>query len=178
MQIITIRHAATPFNQKELINGSIDENLSSKGRKQIPEIIESLAKYKFDVIYASPMKRSLQTAKPIAEHYKVDLKQDPRLTEVGLGSFEGQAWDSTIPIFGINSSGVLSSCDYDFTPYGGENSDQVRARVQSFIDDLRTSGHQRPLIVCHGGIIRWFYFLCTGTKTGRIPNLSVFVFDV
>lgn len=178
MQIVAIRHAATDFNEKELINGSIDEDLSQKGRQQIPGLVESLAGYTFSAVYASPLKRSIQTAQPVAAHYKLPMHVDERLTEVCLGSFEGQPWDATIPDFGVNSSGVLSSCEYDFRPYGGEYHEETRARVQSFIDELKTRGQDKPLIVCHGGILRWFYYLCTGQKAGRIPNSSVHVFEI
>ncbi len=178
MQIIVIRHAATEYNAKELINGTVDEALSEKGLEQIPEIIDNLADYTFTTVYASPLKRSVQTATPVAEHYRLPVKQDARLTEVNLGSFEGQGWDSTIPQFGLNSSGLLSSCEYDFAPYGGESSEEVKARVQSFIDELKTRNDEKPLIVCHGGIMRMFYYLCTGEKAGRIPNVSVYTFDI
>jgi broad specificity phosphatase PhoE len=178
MQIIAIRHAITEFNEKELINGTIDEPLSQKGLQQLPELVDSLTDYMFNVVYTSPMKRSIQTAQPIAERYKVPIRTDKRLTEVDMGSFNGRSWDATIPHFGLNSSGVLSTCEYDFTPYGGENADQTRLRVQSFIDELKRTPKDKPLIVSHGGILRWFYLLCTGQKAGRIANLSVHTFEI
>ena len=178
MQVIAIRHAATEFNEKELINGVIDEPLSAKGLQQLPGLVDSLRSYTFSVIYASPLQRSVQTAQPIAERYKLPIRIDKRLIEVNLGSFNGQSWDATIPDFGLNSSGVLSSCEYDFTPYGGESADETRARVRNFIDELKTKPHDQPLVVCHGGILRWFYYLCTGQKAGRIPNSSVHIFEL
>ena len=179
MRIIVIRHAKTEYNKRELINGSLDDDgLSPEGFAQIPAIISDLASYAFDTMYTSPMLRSRQTADPISKHFSITLHEDPRLTEVNLGSFNGQSWNSTIPDFGVNSSALLSSCEYDFTPYGGESADETRARVQSFIDDLRQSKDEKPLIVCHGGIMRWFYHLCTGAKAGRIPNASVHIFEV
>jgi broad specificity phosphatase PhoE len=178
MQFIAVRHASTVSNERELINGQIDEGLSAKGLKQMPELIKNLADYQFDVVYVSTMKRSVQTGRPIAAHYDVPLKQDSRIIEVGLGSFEGKGWDSTTPKFGMNSSGMLSSCDYDFRPYGGESSEQVRTRVQSFLDDLKKEAGRTPLVIAHGGVLRWFHYLCTGKKAGRIPNLSVFEFKL
>jgi len=178
MQIIAIRHAATEYNEKELINGTIDEPLSEKGLQQLPDLIDKLAEYGISAVYASPLKRSVQTAEPIAEHYNLEVHIDARLTEVDMGSFNGKPWSSTIPDFGLNSSGVLSSCEYDFEPFGGENADETRARVQSFLDDLKAAGQDKPLVVCHGGILRWFYYLCTGQKAGRIPNSSVHIFEI
>jgi len=179
MQFIVVRHAATEYNEKELINGGLDDDgLSAKGLAQIDSIITNLADYSFEVMYTSPMHRSIQTAMPIAVHYGVELRQDPRISEVNLGSFNGQGWDSTIPDFGMNSSQLLSTCEYDFTPYGGESCDDTRARVQAFLDDLRKRPNETPLIVSHGGIMRWFYYLCTGEKVGRIPNASVHTFTL
>jgi broad specificity phosphatase PhoE len=178
LKIIAIRHAITGYNEKELINGTIDEPLSKRGLQQIPGIIDSLKDYRLSMVYASPLQRSLQTATPIAARYQLPLQVDARLLEVNLGSFNGQGWDATIPAFGLNSSGVLSSCEYDFTPYGGESAAETRERVQSFLSDLKAKGQGTPLIVCHGGILRWFYYLCTGQKAGRIPNSSVHIFEL
>ncbi len=179
MQIIVIRHAQTEYNKKELINGNLDDDhLSAEGLAQIPVIIDGLAPYTFDALYTSPMYRSIQTAEPIAKHFNITLRKDSRLIEINLGSFQGQSWDATIPDFGVNSSKLLSSCEYDFSPYGGESADETRLRVQNFIDDLKKDQQQKPLIVCHGGIMRWFYYLCTGSKAGRIPNASVHMFEI
>lgn len=178
MQLITIRHAATGYNEAELINGQQDEPLSAKGQEQIPQLIDAVSSYQFDIVYASTMRRAVQCAQPIAEYYGVPLKQDARLIEVGLGSFEGKPWDTTIPYFGVNSSGLLSSCKYDLTPFGGESAEQVRTRVQSFLGYLKRRPEQTPMVVAHGGIMRMIYHICTGETTGRIPNLSVQTFEL
>jgi alpha-ribazole phosphatase len=83
------------------------------------------------------MQRAVQTAAPIAKHYGIPFHKDARITEINLGTFNGKGWDSTIPAFGLNSSQLLSTCEYDFTPYGGENADETRARVVRFIDDVK-----------------------------------------
>lgn len=179
MQVLVIRHAQTEYNKKERINGSLDDDhLSPEGLAQIPNIIRDLSSYTFSTIYSSPMQRSMQTAIPIARYFDLALHKDSRLTEVNLGSFNGQPWDATIPDFGVNSSGLLSSCAYDFSPYGGESAIKTRDRVQSFIDELRQHDNEKPLVVCHGGIMRWFYYLYTNKKAGRIPNGAVYTFEI
>jgi probable phosphoglycerate mutase len=178
MQLIVIRHASTEYNEKELINGTIDEDLSAKGLQQVDGLIASLSSHAFDVVYASPLKRAVQTATPLATHYGVLLYKDARLIEVSLGTFNGQSWGATIPDFGLDSSGLLSTCAYDFRPYGGESADETKKRVQSFLNDLKKKPGTTPLIVTHGGILRWFYYLCTGEKHGRVPNASIHTFTV
>ena len=124
------------------------------------------------------MKRAIETAQPIADYYQKPLIEDKRLVEVDLGSFNGQPWESTTSVFGLNSSGLLSSCEYDFTKYGGESADDTKERLLSFIADLKQKSNSRPLVVCHGGIMRWFYFISTGKKHGRIPNGTVFELEI
>lgn len=179
MKIHVIRHAKTIYNEQELINGSLDDDrLSPAGIAQIPDLIEAIAEIKFTHLYTSTMARAIETAQPIADHFRLPLIEDPRLIEVNLGSFNGQPWESTTPILGLNSSGLLSSCDYDFTPYGGESAKDTEIRLKSFIKDLREEPGSRPMIICHGGIMRWLYFISTGEKYGRIPNGTVFELEI
>jgi broad specificity phosphatase PhoE len=174
MEILVIRHARTIYNEQELINGGIaDDQLSPAGLAQIPDIIRSVEGYSFTEIYASTMIRSIETATPIAEHFHVPLKQDARIIEVNMGSFNGKPWRSTVPIFGLNSSDLLSTCEYDFSHFGGESAADTKARVMSFIDELKQNTDSKPLIVCHGGVMRWLYYISTGEKSGRIPNGKV-----
>src|SRR5688500_9615079 len=179
MKLYAIRHAKTKYNEKELINGSLDDDgLSPAGLAQIPGLIEALKEVRFTNIYTSAMTRAVETAQPIADYFQMTLIKDSRLNEVNLGSFNGQPWESTVPVFGLNSSSLLSSCEYDFTEYGGESAADTKSRLVSFLDDLKQKPKTKPLIVCHGGIMRWFYFLSTGEKHGRIPNGTVFELEI
>lgn len=179
MKIYIIRHAKTVYNEKELINGNLDDDkLSPAGISQIPEMIKAIKEIDFSDIYTSTMIRAIETAQPIADYYHRPLTEDKRLIEVNFGSFNGKSWESTVSEFGLNSSGLLSSCEYDFTQFGGESAADTRLRIKSFIADLKRKSDSKPLLVCHGGIMRWFYFLSTGEKYGRIPNGTVLELNI
>ncbi len=178
MRIIAIRHGQTSYNQSHLINGRFDEPLSDAGRKQNKELVRELAPYTVSVVYSSTLKRSVETAKPIALEHKVRLLLDERLTEVDMGSFTGKPWGSTVAKLGLDSSGVLSTCAYDLTPYGGESAAQVIERVQQFLADLQKDPSQSPLLVTHGGILRILYYLCDHKKVEHIPNSTIHTFEI
>jgi len=178
MKLFVVRHAATEANEKKIINGQYDDVLSSNGRKEIPALIEQLKDYEFDAIYSSPLKRAMETAMPIAESYNVEINIDRRLIEVGMGSFTRLPYEATVEVFGKNSRDLLSTYTYDLTAYGGESAEQVRHRVDSFIQELRLKKHKSVLIVTHGGTLRWIYFLCSGKKVQGFPNLSVHQFSI
>lgn len=173
MKLYVIRHAATQMNKEYRINGQLDEPLSDEGNAQLPGIVASVHDATFDNIYSSPLKRAFVTASAIAKDHQCEITTDRRLMEVNAGSLAGQSYDVTIKSFGLNSSELLSTYSYDFTEYGGENSEQVRARVSGFLDDLRATEYNTVLIVTHGGIIRWINYLCTGQKSTSQLNGSV-----
>ncbi|MHB1864895.1 MAG: histidine phosphatase family protein [Candidatus Saccharimonadales bacterium] len=178
MQIIVIRHASTEYNNSRLINGQHDESLSPEGHKELPGLVKKLKAYDFNIIYSSPLKRAVQTALPIAEARDLQINIDRRLIEVDFGIFTAKNWESLRTVFGVNSSGLLDSYNYDLKPYGGESAKEVEARIQDFLNDLLKSSGAQPLIVTHGGIIRWFYLLLTGNKTTGHPNSSIHVFNM
>ena len=65
---------------------------------------------------------------------------------------------------------LFNTYKYDLTPYGGESSTQVEARVRSFYDELKDQPYKTVLAVTHGGIVRWLHYLATGEKIGPRSN--------
>ena len=173
MKLIVMRHAATDLNAKQMLNSRIDEELSAVGLGQLPGLVASVRDYQFEAIYASTLKRAVQTALPIAEAHGLEIVLDERLLEVDCGSFNGKSYDSTIPVFGMNSRDLLSTYAYDMSEYGGETYAQVEARITSFLDDLRKQSYSTVLIVTHGGIVRVFNYLLTGEKISLTQNGGV-----
>jgi broad specificity phosphatase PhoE len=178
MKLIVVRHAITASNEQGLISGRFDNSLSESGQKEVSELVPKLHSYKFDLIYSSPLKRTLETATPIAKDHGLEIKTDPRIIEVNMGIFTRKPYASTVPAFGKISSQLLDTYVYDLRAYGGETSEEVQQRVSSFIDSLKKRSDNSVLVVTHGGIIRWFYYLCNGEKVGRFPNVSIHIFDI
>ncbi len=176
MQLYAIRHARTSSNERQIINGQYDDEISAGGRQEIPLLVEKLRPHKFDTIYSSPLRRAMGTALPIAEEHNVDINVDRRIIEVNMGSFSNKPYDSMVPIFGKTSSELLDTYEYDLRKYGGESAEEVRARVNSFMGELKTANYAAVLVVTHGGIIRWLHYLINGRKTGKVPNLSIHKF--
>jgi len=177
MDIIVVRHASTKYNEQGLINGRHDDTLSVRGQKELPGLLKRLKGYEIELVYSSPLKRAVDTARPISEAKKAPLKLDNRLMEVDFGTFTSKNWDSMKEIFGMPSRELLDTYSYDLRPYGGESSDQVRKRIEDFLADLAKTD-QKALIVTHGGIIRWFYYLLNHQKTTALPNSSIQIFQL
>lgn len=88
---IFIRHGEGEHNIKNILTASTDApyQLTPKGIQQVQETAQKISH--FDVLYASPTKRTQQTAEILKKEKKFDgnIDADDRLQEVGMGNLEG-----------------------------------------------------------------------------------------
>jgi len=89
--VLLVRHAANEWTKSHKLAGRTPGvYLNDQGRKQAKALGERLAKVKLDAIYASPLERTMETAKAIAQHHKLDIKEHPGLLEVDYGQWTGK----------------------------------------------------------------------------------------
>ncbi len=89
-----IRHGESDSNIKEIVSCKIgrDNPITEKGKKQVTSVAEKLATMNINVIVASPMERTRETAEMIAQiiNYPIDqIVFDNRIREVDLGDLDG-----------------------------------------------------------------------------------------
>jgi len=178
MKLFVIRHGATEAGAKGIILSRIDGRLNALGRQQAEELVVKLSGENIDSIYSSPLKRAVDSASPLAKKLNKEIQKDDRLLEVDMGSFSGEPLDSTIEAFGLSCVPLMDSYRFDLTPYGGESDQQVRKRVQSFLDDLRKNEDKTVAIFTHDGTLHWFYLLCANKKVTGQPNASIHTFEI
>lgn len=90
-----IRHGATAMNlaiPPRLQGLGIDQSLAALGVRQAEMTRHVLAMREFDAVYASPMKRAVQTARIIAEPHDLPILKLPNLIECDVGRWEGLSW--------------------------------------------------------------------------------------
>lgn len=100
-------------------------------------------------VVASPLGRCRRLAERIAATRDLPLCEDPRLTEMDFGAWEGRAWDAV-------ERGALDAWAADFhgaRVHGGESVAMLAARVASA---LAAAEPRRPptLWVTHAGVAR------------------------
>ena len=84
-RVLLIRHGATVLSAEDRFAGSTDVLLSDEGRSQARALGERLADAELAAVYASPMKRTVETASLVAAPHKLSLITDPGLREIDLG---------------------------------------------------------------------------------------------
>src|SRR5665213_1161889 len=85
-RIILVRHGESVFNKAGIIAG--DSPLTDKGREQARQTKEILARFKFDAVYSSDLKRAIETAEIIAGKQVPASNRLSSLRERDFGSLE------------------------------------------------------------------------------------------
>ena len=73
-KVMLVRHGETDWNRKEVFRGRIDVELNQNGREQARALADATRIFQIDAIYSSPLSRSLETAKIVADVHDLDVK--------------------------------------------------------------------------------------------------------
>lgn len=88
-KLYLIRHGQTEWNKKLTFRGRIDIPLNEQGRREAEAIAEALKDKNIDAIYASPLRRSMETAQPTAEFFRLETVPVKGLIDINYGDWEG-----------------------------------------------------------------------------------------
>src|SRR4051794_17323071 len=92
-EILVVRHGesapAVPGRPFALADGHGDPELAPDGRWQAERVGERLAGEAIDAIYVTTLRRTHETAAPLAAHLGITPVVAPDLREVFLGEWEG-----------------------------------------------------------------------------------------
>ena len=85
-----VRHGETVDNVNQIMQGQTQGQLTENGIRQAEEVRDSMVSENFAAIIASDLKRSVDTAKIIAEPHFLEVVQTPLLRERDWGGFTGR----------------------------------------------------------------------------------------
>ena len=155
-----VRHGESTWNTLGLAQGHHDEaRLTQRGIRQARVVAFRLGNRPVRALFASDLRRALQTAAPLALTLGLAITPDIRLRERSLGALEGTATAAISPASnGLDAGRVV---DPDARPAGGESVSDLYRRVAAFTDELtapyRTGAGAAPgdvVVVAHGGTLR------------------------
>lgn len=149
-----VRHGETDWNKLHRFQGRTDILLNKDGIAQA-ECLNKRFSSQFDVIYTSPLKRAVQTAKIIAKDLDIKPAIYEDLIEIDFGEWEGSSFKDIKEKF--KEEYQLWQTDEEIGPLmGGESSMKnasIRAR-NSIYDIINNNIDKKIIIVAHGGIIK------------------------
>jgi broad specificity phosphatase PhoE len=142
-RIYLVRHAEPEITG--VLLGQCDPPLSDAGRVQAASILEGI---EVAIVYASPLRRALETARILARGVPVEVIDD--LREITYGAWDGQAWAQIEAADPDLARRKLRNWR-DVTPPGGEPWEDFVARVKRAFDAIR-EGSRPAAIVAHAGV--------------------------
>ena len=95
LNLLFVRHGETQDNIDKILQGLRDTSLTEKGLREADILAEELKSQKIDVVYHSPLRRIVQTIRPIlASRSGIPVHGDRNLTGQCLGELEGGSYDT------------------------------------------------------------------------------------
>ena len=150
-----LRHGETEYHARRRLLGRKDIGLNDKGREQARRAAGFFADIELTAVYSSPLKRCMETARPVAESQGLEIEVMQGLIEVDMGEWDGQSIEE---LFRDQSDlvGRWMSKPSSVTIPGGENFGVVKQRVIEATREITSlhPGDDGVLIVAHGGPIR------------------------
>lgn len=140
-ELYLIRHAETPQNNKDIIQGHQDTELSESG-KYHAYMTRKKNDLNFDAWYSSDLKRAMCTANILNK--ESNTTESSQIRERDFGEIEG------------NNSSVIDEENLDsLNPEGGESWEEVYERTREYLEDLaRTHCGETVAVVSHKGPIQ------------------------
>jgi probable phosphoglycerate mutase len=153
-RLLMIRHGATTLTAEDRFAGSTEVELSDEGRRQAQRLSERLASQKIAAVYASPMKRTMETARIIASPHTLEVKGRPGLKEIDHGRWESRTRKEVEQQF-AEEYATWEQDPFTFAPQGGESGLSVLARALPVVREIVTAHPSSTVaVISHKATLR------------------------
>jgi alpha-ribazole phosphatase len=163
MEIFLVRHLPLKL-KSNLCYGHYDPQVDIDS-KNMEYLIEEISGYCFDIVYSSPSRRCLETAKV----FNLKAVEDHRLKELNFGEWEGKMWKN------IDKTAVDNWLNnfIDNSPPKGESLMMLYDRCREFFEGLKHESFRNLLIITHAGVIRCAFIYFDKINIRKFFNISV-----
>ncbi|MEK6579547.1 MAG: histidine phosphatase family protein [Bdellovibrionota bacterium] len=181
-KLFIFRHGETDWNAAGRFQGHLDIPLNDCGRDQAKSLVKTLNEQKIEAVLSSDLKRALETAQIVAEHFQIPVFTDAGLREAHLGEAQGLTYSEIETKFGETATRWKSRhlTDADISYPGGESGTQVFQRTMAAIEKFfKDQDFSRIGLSCHGGVIRRIMqnILPPGSDPVPIPNAVLYILE-
>lgn len=147
--IYLVRHAQCIGNVEKRLTGYHDYELTEEGKIQAQNLAEYLRDVKFDCIFSSPFKRTVNTVQPIAEMQGLEIEIYRDLSEMNFGSYDGYTWEEVDKL----DKTILHNSQKEIMGIPKqEKTEHVQERMMSVIKNLAEENLNKTILICSHGI--------------------------
>ena len=147
-----------------LLDGQGDPSLAPEGVDQALEVCARLEGEDIDAIYVSPLRRTVETAEPLARRLGIAPAVERDLREVHLGEWEGGVYREKVIEGDPLGLRILEEQRWDVIP-GAESAEHFARRVRGAVERIAAAHpDQRVVVFAHGGTIGEILHQATGSQ--------------
>lgn len=153
-RIFLIRHGATMLTAEDRFAGATDVELSDEGRSQVRRLAERLSLIPVDAVYASPLGRTVETARILAMPHRMEVQTSDGLKEISHGHWEQMTRREVEEAY-PEEAAAWDRDPFTFAPIGGETGLAVTARaLPALLEIVRLHEGKPVIVVSHKATIR------------------------
>ncbi len=167
-EVLLIRHAQQDVEAGSAASHWVDPPLTEQGRQQAHLLGAALSRTHLDAVFASPLKRAMNTAEAVARQHRLQVRVIDDLREVEL--FREVPSERTLAdvlgedVIGAMRLRMLTEKNWDVFPMS-ESSHEFRKRVINAVETaIARNAGERIAIVCHGGVINAYIGHIIGSR--------------
>ena len=163
-RLYLVRHAQSEGNRGEYTGPDDDPPLSGVGREQARRLAQRFARQRVDAVYASPLRRTQETARAIAGAANLKVRTLDDLREVDLGQGDRVIESYTEEEALALRDRLARQPVWDSFPHG-EGSASARRRIVAAMESIvRECDGKRVAVVAHAAVIQTYVSLVLGLE--------------
>lgn len=173
MRLVLIRHGQTQANLDDALDTEIPGcPLNETGRNQalaLPEKWERILPGIVPAcIYSSPIHRAIETAKPLADYFGVQVKTLAGLREISAGNMEMSTNPADMELYINTVVDWAGGKNLEYRLAGGETGKEILSRYDSAVESIWTelTEADTAVVITHGAVMR----LWTGQRLAGITR--------
>ena len=171
--IYFVRHGETVLTPTRKFSGTgaLDPELMQDGLDQAELVAEEAVKLGAEVLIASPLNRTRQTAEAIARTTGLEIIFDEAWFELSFGSWDGKSIEEVKEQEPDAYQAWLNSTAY--APGGGESWDQATVRIEEALEKLVAEyPGKKIIVVTHNGVIKTAVRLAIGAPAEAVFHVD------
>lgn len=149
-----LRHGETWASQSGAYTGDLDIELTPEGLQMAEDFAAFYASVPWAAVFSSPLRRSIDTARPLADAAGLEVQLRDGLREISFGQWEGKTSQELDLEFHDDYMSWLADAGWN-RPTGGERGVDVARRSLSVMNEIESSYPSgNVLVVSHKATLR------------------------
>ena len=169
-----IRHGETVLTPGRKFSGigPLNPVLTETGRTQATNVAQAASRLGAEVLIASPLNRTKETAEIISQSTGMEINFDEIWVEMDFGYWDGLSVEEVKAQYPDDYEKWLS--DLTFKPAGGESWEEITVRVEAALSKILSQyPGQTVVAVTHNCVIKTAVAICLGAPIETVFHMDI-----